>query len=143
MATIYEIVRCGKCSGTGYIGSYAAIKNGICFPCEGKGELKVKVGSSTWYIVLLERYEQRGFCPNFSEISVLGSVCMMENDTAVVKVAKDSEYYYFGQPICGGSGWHKVPVSEIKDFIPAYKKHILKRWKYKTHDFTALDKIAK
>ena len=142
MAAIYEMVKCGKCAGTGFLGSYAAIRNGICFPCEGRGELKVKVGSVTWYSLLLEKFEQRGFCPKFDELEVLGSVCMMEDDTAVVKVAKDWGFYYFGQPICGGSGWHKVPVSEIVGFIPAYKKHLSKFWKYKTHDFTVLDAIA-
>jgi hypothetical protein len=141
MAAIYEIVRCGKCSGTGFIGAYAAIQNGVCFPCAGKGELKVKVGSATWYSLLLEKYRQSGFCPNFDNFETLGAVCMMGDDTAVVKVAKDSEFYYFGQPICGGSGWYKVPFSAVAGFVPAYKKHVLAYWKYKTHDFTILDAI--
>jgi hypothetical protein len=31
---------CPKCNGTGFLSEYGHVKNGKCFMCNGKGELK-------------------------------------------------------------------------------------------------------
>lgn len=40
-----ETVKCPKCDGTGFIGHYAHIANGVCFTCQGSGTITRKINA--------------------------------------------------------------------------------------------------
>jgi hypothetical protein len=42
-----EMMKCGKCGGSGFLPEYRGISGGKCFACKGSGEYKASC--RTWY----------------------------------------------------------------------------------------------
>jgi len=69
----------------------------------------------------VRQYLQGGYFSGEGKIEVK-KILNENHKTAVKMLMKDNNYYYIGQPVCGGSNWFKFPKSIYNEFIKFYKK---------------------
>jgi len=115
-------MKCSKCNGTGFIGGFSHISEGVCFDCMGSGVLaKGKKHTVKYAVSYVRQFLQDGYFNGIDKVEVK-KIENKYHKTAVTMLMEDSNFYYIGQPICGGSTWFKFPKEVYSDFVGFYKK---------------------
>lgn len=55
--TITKKDACGKCGGTGNLPYYRHVASGVCFACNGKGDIKIKIETTQEEIAKVKKQE--------------------------------------------------------------------------------------
>lgn len=115
------MIKCNKCDGKGTIDGFSHIANGICFQCKGCGKIKeAKNGSVTYSRAYINQYYQKGYFPaGLTYIPAIQILANAGHQTAEQRLLLIGNEYYIGQPVCRGSIWYIISVSEFDTF----KKH--------------------
>ena len=115
-------MKCSKCKGSGVISSFFYISNGVCFDCMGSGVLAENKKHTVKYALsFVKQFLQEGYFNGDNKVE-LKKIYNQNHKTAVTVLMEDSNFFYIGQPICGGSTSFKFPKEIKEDFIKLYKK---------------------
>jgi DnaJ-class molecular chaperone len=115
-------MKCSKCKGTGIINSFFHVSNGVCFDCMGSGFLAENKKHTVKYALsFVKQFLQKGYFNGEGKVEIK-KIQEQNHVTAVKMLMEDSNFYYIGQPVCGGSTSFKFPKEIKEDFIKMYKK---------------------
>ena len=113
-------LKCSKCNGTGFIGGFSHVDEGTCFDCGGLGNLVGKEHTKNYSVEWVRQYQGKGYFKGDGKVKV--QCLKYEGETAEWMAMMDDEFYYIGQPVCGGSTHFKFPKDMVKEFVSHFKK---------------------
>ncbi len=114
------ILKCGKCNGTGFIRGFAHVSRGSCFDCGGSGNLVGKEHTQNYSVQWVRVYKGEGYFKGDGKIKLKS--LRYEGEKAEWMAMEDNDFYYIGQPVCGGSTHFKFPKDIGKEFVSHFKK---------------------
>jgi hypothetical protein len=113
-------LNCSKCNGTGFIGGFSHVDEGKCFDCGGAGTLVGKEHTKNYSVEWVRQYFGEGFFKGDGKVKVKS--LRDEGETSEWMAMMDDDFYYIGQPVCGGSIHFKFPKDKGKEFVSHFKK---------------------
>lgn len=113
-------LKCNKCNGTGFISGFSHVSEGVCFVCGGAGTLVGKEHTKNYSVQWVLQYKGDGFFKGEGKVKVK---CLKDKGkTSEWAAMMDEEFYYIGQPVCGGSTHFKFSKDMGKEFVSHFKK---------------------